>query len=214
MQPQLLLLAAHASELAPAVNGLALADQGGYWQHPTGRLVAAAVGIGPVAAAVGACRWLTRFQPRQVLLLGTAGVYPGCGLALGQAVQVAEAMQLDGACELGLARYPLLGAEEAVQAQAWPGEIPPVRVGCLIGLTLDADLAQRIGHRRQLQLENMEAYAVGKAAQAFGASWSAVLGISNQVGPQGHEQWKQHRHQAQEAAFAAAFPQIKLLLSP
>ena len=166
------------------------------------------MGVGPVAAALGASRWLERLQPQALLLAGTAGVYPGAGLALGSVAQVAGAMQLDAACELGLARYPLFGQGERVLALPWPGGLPLAQVGCLWGLTLDADLALSLSQGHQIQLENMEAFALGKAAQAFGLPWSAVLGVSNEVGPGGHEQWKRFREQAQNAVLQACLPQI------
>jgi hypothetical protein len=41
-------------------------------------------------------------------------------------------------------------------------------------------------------VENLELYAVARAANRFGLSWQAELGISNETGPCAHQQWTSH----------------------
>lgn len=45
-------------------------------------------------------------------------------------------------------------------------------------------------------VENLELYAVARAAARFGLKWRAQIGVSNETGPLAHEQWKSHHIQA------------------
>ena len=58
-------------------------------------------------------------------------------------------------------------------------------------------------------MEHLEAYGVAIACQHAGIAFTAVIGISNFVGPDAHAQWLTHRDAAQEAARQAVRPLLQ-----
>ena len=73
-------------------------------------------------------------------------------------------------------------------------------VACPLAITRSAALGRRIAEATGAALENLEAFAVGRAAAAAGVPFAAVLGVANRVGPQGHEEWQRHHRAASRAA--------------
>jgi len=57
-------------------------------------------------------------------------------------------------------------------------------------------------------VENLEAFAVARAAAAAGLPFAAILGISNNVGPSAHAAWKRNATGAAAAACHAALEVI------
>jgi len=150
------------------------------------------VGIGAVAAAVGATRLVAEIRPRAVLLLGTAGAYPGSGLPVGSAVVVSEAVAIP-AIPRGVAHVAdrrMAGALRTAGARS-------VRAGTTLGVTADRRLARVYG--RLARVEHLEVYGVAEACRAAGVAFGALLGISNAVGPRGHAEWKRNEPRALDA---------------
>jgi purine-nucleoside phosphorylase len=202
--PATLVVSAWEPELAPlrrmldgrAARGVALA----------------AAGVGAVDAAVGAARAIARARPRRVIFVGTAGVYPGAepAPAIGAAV-VAGDVHLVSTAALAATGYlpgPLAAraAAEPALARALRGPAPRAplaAVACPLAITRSAALARRIAGATGAALENLEAFAVARAAAAAGVSFAAVLGVSNRVGPRAHAEWRAHHEEASEAACRA-----------
>ena len=73
-------------------------------------------------------------------------------------------------------------------------------VACPLAITRSAALARRIATATGALLENLEAFAVARAAAAAGVEFAAVLGVANRVGPVAHDEWRAHHRRASRAA--------------
>lgn len=82
---------------------------------------------------------------------------------------------------------------------------PVLTVGAI---TTDPTLASRLADG--WAVEHLEAYGAAFACRESGVPFVAVLGISNEVGPDAHIQWLTHRDAAQEAARAAIAPLLQV----
>jgi nucleoside phosphorylase len=174
-------------------------------------VVLAAAGIGAVDAAVGAAAAIAAARPSRVIFVGTAGVYGSAGraeLPLESAAVVGAIACVSTAVLRGEAYLPaptVLRIETSrllrAALAAAPGEAgAPRSVACPLAITRAASLARRIATETGAELENLEAFAVARAAAAAGVDFAAVLGVANGVGPTGHAEWKRHHRAASRAA--------------
>ncbi|MFL5308306.1 MAG: phosphorylase [Polyangia bacterium] len=167
----------------------------------------APVGIGAVDAAAGAARAILEHRPRRVLFVGTAGVYPSGreALTIGAATVAGEIICVSTAALRGDGYLP---EPQVVRAASAPrlsallssSEGPWPTVACPLAITRSAALARRIATATGASLENLEAFAVARAAAAAGVEFAAVLGIANRVGPVAHDEWRAHHRRASRAA--------------
>jgi nucleoside phosphorylase len=199
-----LILSAWEPEVAPLRRLLRGAPVAGVALEP--------VGVGPVDAAIGAAQAIARLGPRRVIFVGTAGVYPGAAaraLPIGAAAVAGELRLVSTATLRGdaYAPAPLVSAVEpaaavrAALARAATGDdsAPVSVVACPLAITRTAALARRIA-ATGVALENLEAFAVARAATAAGVAFGAVLGVSNVVGPKAHAEWRANHLRASRAA--------------
>jgi purine-nucleoside phosphorylase len=202
--PGTLVLSAWDPEVAPLRRLLGA-------QRPHGVAIAA-VGVGAVDAAVGAARAIARAAPRRIVFVGTAGAYAAAGAAapIGAAI-VAGRLHLVSTAALrgdGYTPAPLVSdaAPDRGLSAALRGtrpRLPVLDVACPGAITRAAALANRIARASGAELENLEVFAVARAAAAAGVAFAAVLGVSNAVGPRAHAQWRAHHLAASEAACRA-----------
>jgi nucleoside phosphorylase len=178
------------------------------------RWIATAVGVGPVDAAVGAARAIARWRPAQVIFVGTAGAYPGRGTSGSRIGAVAIAAEMLAVSTAALRGEAYVAGPQSLRARssarlaaqlrrrlpAMPQS--PARVACPTAITRSAALARRIARDTGATLENLEAFAVARAAAAAGLNFAAVLGVSNLVGPSGHAEWRANHGAASQAACA------------
>jgi nucleoside phosphorylase len=167
-----------------------------------GDLHGAALGVGPIAAGVRAAALLAERRPSSVLLVGTAGRYPG-GPPIGAVVAGGRLGWADGSAALGLAYVPrppdpLVGTPIAGLATA--------SVLTVAAITTDVGLAARLGDR--WEVEHLETFAVARACADARVPFAVVLGITNDVGPDAHGEWLAHRAEVQRAVIAAVRPAI------
>lgn len=163
-----------------------------------GTLPGLALGVGPVRAAAGMARALAERSPAGVVLVGSAGAYPR-GPAVGSVVAGRRLGWADGASAAGLAYAPLM--PPVVEGAVVPG-VPPADVLTLPSITTDPGLVRALA--LGWQVEHLEAYAVAWACREAGIPCAVLLGISNEVGPDAHAQWRTHRGEAEAAARAEA----------
>jgi hypothetical protein len=78
--------------------------------------------------------------------------------------------------------------------------LPLADVACPLAITASARAAATATRISGCALENLEAFAVARAAAEVGVPFAAVLGVSNHVGPRGHRQWQQNAKLAAAAA--------------
>jgi purine-nucleoside phosphorylase len=186
------------------------------------RVVLGCVGVGMIEAGVAAERLIDEHQPSAVLLVGTAGVYPG------QSTELA----LDGVAIAGRIRllpqilpgnHAYLPAIVPTEARSTPAlatalrkatDLPCADVACPLGITATARAARSAAELSGCALENLEAFAVARAAAAAKVPFAAILGIANHVGPSGHRQWESHAKQAAKNACQAVVEALRLSTAP
>jgi nucleoside phosphorylase len=172
------------------------------------KVTLATVGVGLVEAGIATARLLDAHQPRAVLLVGTAGVYPGQAAEL----VVASAAIAGRICLLPQilpgqhAFLPALVPTEARSAPALARALrkatglPSADVACPVGITATKRAATSAAELSGCALENLEAFAVARAAAVAKVPFAAILGIANHVGPGGHREWERHAKAAAESA--------------
>jgi nucleoside phosphorylase len=178
--------------------GRALRDRRG---RPIERAV---VGVGLVEAALGASRALARRRPRAVVLVGTAGVYPRSGRApaVGDVVVARRIHLVSVSVARGLAYFPgpmpvTAACDRTLRSDlARSAAARQVDVACPSAITRGAAAATALATAAGAAVENLEAFAVARAAAEVGVPFVAVLGIANQVGPRAHAQWAAHGAEA------------------
>lgn len=169
-----------------------------------GDLDGAVVGVGPIVAAARAATLIERLRPDRVVLVGTAGAYPG-GPSIGTAVASSKLGLSYGIAAMGLgyvprAPMPVDGDPEMLDLL----ELPRHNVLTVGAVTTDPQLAARLSDG--WTVEHLEAFAVGVACRELRVPFVAVVGIANDVGPDAHVQWLTNRDAAQEAARKALAP--------
>jgi len=165
------------------------------------------VGIGAVDAAIGAARAIARARPSRVIFVGTAGVYPGGGAGgaagVGEVAVPSAIACISTAALRGLGYVPepqVMRATPSAALRRALGGGAPAGVACPVAITRSAALARRIAASTGASLENLEAFAVARAAETAGVTFAAVLGIANRVGPAAHREWLANHRQASSAA--------------
>lgn len=190
-------LAAHALELAPlerALHEAPLLDL---------RCATAVVGVGLPAAGAGTTRAVLERGASAVVLVGSAGVYPGrFAFTPAEPVRLATVELVDAAARAGKAAFPPVmerraTADPALSA-ALGADLRAVHVAATSAITLDDSLAHELAERTTCDVENLEALSVGLACAGLGVPFAALLAITNEVGARGHDQWLAHREAAAE----------------
>jgi len=191
--PATLVLSAWEPEIAPLRRLVSRIGRG--------ELTLATVGVGAVDAAVGAAQAIALARPKRVVFVGTAGAYrrgretPPVGSAvIADRVCLVSTAVVRGDGYLPqpmitevVASAPLAAALGA----AAPHPIPTGTVACPVAITRSAALGRLIAQATGATLENLEAFAVLRAAAVAGVeATAAVLGVANRVGPRAHPEWQ------------------------
>ncbi|MEP6653643.1 MAG: hypothetical protein ABJA82_09810 [Myxococcales bacterium] len=198
----ILVLSAFEPELAPLRAALAR----GVFSPGAVRCVPA--GIGAVDAAIGAAREIGACRPRLVLFVGTAGSYgataPVGAVVVGQRIVLAStaAARRDGYLPgpMSVAADTDSAVRQALLQSSAQSPLLLGDVATPLAITSAARLGQLLARTTGAAVENLEAFAVARAAALAGIPFGAVLGVSNQVGPGAHAQWLRHRALATRAA--------------
>jgi nucleoside phosphorylase len=204
-----LVLAAWEPEIAPLAE---LLRRGARRDRRPAGYAAVAVGVGPVEAAIGATRAIAAHTPRRVIFVGTAGAYErGASTpAIRSAAVVDDLSAVSTAALRGDAYLPEVQIRRAAAsrplcralAAGLAAPAPVLGAACPVAVTRSAALGRRIARATGAALENLEAFAVARAAAAAGVPFGAVLGVANRVGPAGHREWRAHHPAASQAACA------------
>jgi nucleoside phosphorylase len=213
---RILICAAVEAELAP-LRALALPSP----------LQLAAIGVGPVEAALGASQVLGASQalgaaqgpaparsagerlPAAAILVGTCGAFPGRGLEIGDAVLVVRSMLTASDAATGRSYIPapaavVSHADEALCASIVAAvALPRVGAATVAAITSDAEAAQKLPAVTGMDTEHMEAHAFLRAAELAQVPAACILGVANFVGPEAHAQWKAYAALASSAAAEA-----------
>lgn len=165
-----------------------------------GSLQGSTVGVGPIRAAAKASQVFGAQSPNFVVLVGTAGRYFR-GPPVGSIIQSRKLGWRHGIEELGKGYVPL--PPETLHSSSQLNDhvaLPTADVLTLGAITTDPQLTAQYGE--QWQVEHMEAYGVAHAASLYGIPFLAILGITNDVGPDAHKQWLANRDEVEAAVVA------------
>ncbi|GAC1578700.1 MAG: hypothetical protein NVS3B20_09780 [Polyangiales bacterium] len=161
------------------------------------------VGVGLPNATAGMVQRLTRYRPRAVVLVGTAGVYPTSPFATGEAV-IAQRVHLVAPIEIekrGAMPDPMsrtIDCHEMITRGLSQGRLPTIDVANTLVATTDDALALTLGAATGCGLENLECFGVANACALQSIPFACVLGISHRVSSLGREEWRaNHRSSAQ-----------------
>ena len=204
MDAPLLVCAAVEEELARLIPYLARATGGWHGLLGSRRIVATALGIGPVDAALGAAAALAE-RPAAAIFVGTCGAFPETGLPIGSAVVVERSVLSASDAASGHSYVPgpaqrIAHGDPALCAALAEGGAPRVGAATVVAITRDAERAELLRRFTGCETEHLEAHAFLRAAERAGVPAACVLGVSNEVGPFAHEQWKAHAAEASGAA--------------
>jgi len=201
----LLVCAAVEAELAAL---LPLLDPEGRTEVEGFQVRAAAVGVGPVEAALGTAA-LLRESFDAAILVGTCGAFTGSRLPIGAVTLVDRALLTSSDAAAGLAYVPGSAAAACHADPRLVGKIRahtgivPATCATVVAITKDAAHAAALAERTGAAVEHMEAFGFLRAAERAGVPATCLLGVANDVGPEGHEQWKLHAGMASAAAIEA-----------
>jgi nucleoside phosphorylase len=158
-----------------------------------------AIGIGLVEAAAGALQVLTELKPERVVLVGTAGAYPRAELSIGAIVVARAAQLLVRGGEYAPSAMPQRAAGDASLADEIARSIgaPVVDAASPLGITSTDVEASRV---EGAAVEQLECFALFRAAEKLSVPSAAILAVSNRVGADARAEWRQHRAAAEAAA--------------
>ncbi len=167
------------------------------------------VGVGLVEAAIGTATAIAVHRPTRVILVGTAGLFPGqkSGLELGDVFSVKAAALGSGSVLRGTAYWPA-PMPTVITSKSQKTRLVALNVACPAGITRSQMLGRVLSQGLTADAETLETFAFARAAARAEVPWEAFLGITNQVGPNAHGQWLAHAKSAAAAACEVAYARI------
>jgi purine-nucleoside phosphorylase len=201
----ILILSAWEPEIAPLRAWLA---------RPTARVLARSVrcrpvGVGAVDAGIGAARAIADVGPARVIFVGTAGSYvvTGGALPIGTVALPEElvlcstaTLRADGYLPAPMIQRAPVAADLLADLRRTAPEAARGSAATTLAITRTAALARRIARATGAVAENLESFAVARAAARTDVPAAVVLGIANRVGPRAHSEWRRHHEAASKAA--------------
>jgi len=175
-------------------------------------------GVGPVNAAYGATRFLTREPARAVIVCGVGGAYPSSGLEVGEVVCAETELYADlgartddGFLDMEALGFPVIEGEQTLYNRLPLSLFPAARRVPFVTTTTCTgtdEVAEHIAARTGGAVESMEGAAFVHVALLHGAAVGEVRGISNHVGKRDRGSWR-----VKEAARLAQATVLKWLES-
>lgn len=165
------------------------------WLSPHPDLLITITGVGYLASAIRLMQVLHRFPAiDRLIFTGSAGVYPGVSVIRpGDLCSCRHTVLGDGAAELQLSQYARPLPRQAIPSTfPIPGQLYSATVATLLSLTASDTLAASLNINLQAELENMELYGVAEVCRQKSVAWNAVLGVTNRVGKDGHQEWQEN----------------------
>lgn len=156
-------------------------------------------GVGLVDAAIGTARLVDQHAPGSVVFIGTCGAYRGSQLVTGDLVVASDVGLGSGDVASGQMRIPALlsswmrtdrALSELLLARVRAAGmgVQLASVCCTLGITESDELAERLNEYNRCAVENLEAFALLRAAPD--PPVGIVLGVTNFVGAGGGSDWK------------------------
>ncbi|MCB9662237.1 MAG: hypothetical protein R3B40_20520 [Polyangiales bacterium] len=169
-------------------------------------------GVGMGVAGAWTAKRLVQLGPRAVVLVGTAGIYPGQPGFQPLDVVVAEELRLlDHAVRGGHAVYPTpmqtqIEAPSAMTAGLLGNQrtrVHRVKLACPLSDTRDPEFASSVPGQLGCAAESLEAFAVAQACQLMNVPFGVALGVSHVLGQHAETDWQRYHRDASRAAATA-----------
>ncbi|OVE80133.1 hypothetical protein BVY02_01175 [bacterium J17] len=90
------------------------------------------------------------------------------------------------------------------------GEVHNAGIYCPLSISKSSEIAESIVHSTEAYFENLELFSVAEAAVELGVPWVCISCVTNYVGANAHEEWKENR----EAAARRTAEVIEEIFSP
>lgn len=142
------------------------------------------LGIGFLDAGIELSRLLTSNPKIQkIIFLGTAGSYK-TNLRIGEILSIKSTALLNLGTKLDLSYSPIknnfISASEIFSGFK--------TAHCLVSIEISKK-DNLVFSDEEYLLENMELFGIARTAEKFGIPWSAIVAVTNYVGPNSHPEW-------------------------
>ena len=195
-----LICSAVIEELEPLLQASIFKQEGpALFSHRQKPVVAAALGVGLVEFVCGFQALLDKYQVDEALLTGTCGVYPAASrqwpigsLVSPLKISLGDLAEVDGT---GYFPAPITSTcflDESFSLRLLAGS--DLHCLTLATITSDNQAAGRIEHHYLAHFEQMEAYAFARLCQRQKIPGAVLFAVANQVGLDGHQQWRANAH--------------------
>ena len=144
-----------------------------------------AAGIGPVAASFGLTHCLKDYAPEIIITLGTAGIINTNKFKIGDVV-LARKVSTNSASPDVYTPEKISNLECPL-----PSTFETANVFCPQEITC-SEARRQILLKENHDVENLETYAFYFVAKKFQIPIMGFLGLTNIVGPNAHEEWKEN----------------------
>jgi nucleoside phosphorylase len=143
-----------------------------------------ALGIGFLEASISLTRLLNQNpQIKEIVFLGTAGTYKK-NLMIGEILSIKSTSLLNLGSLLDFSYTPI--KNNFIEANSIKPGLKTAH--CLSSMEITKKEID-LNIEENYILENMELYGVAKTAEIFSIPWSSLLGVTNYIGPNAHEEW-------------------------
>lgn len=185
-----LIVGAYPQELTPFV------DLGKSYQKIDGDVAYLSAGIGPVPATFGLTHFLEDYDPEHIFAVGTAGCIEKSSLEIGDVVSVASV----GCWGRSLPNYNFATFIPHLQISKLNlkatqhfslVELPQVSVFAPQDISQSQNWSE-ILKAQSYDAEHLESFAYAFVAHKFKVPLTIILGMTNHIGPEATQQWKQN----------------------
>ena len=159
------------------------------------------IGVGLVEAAAGAERALAELEPDLIVLVGTCGSLPQSDLRVGQVVIAKTATLVLREGEYAPAPMARIADADAELSARLAERLAAPLVTCAspLGITSDDREAARLAYEGA-QIEQLECFALLRAAARRDVPAIALFAVANRVGKDAQAEWRANRFEAENAA--------------
>lgn len=162
----------------------------------------ASIGIGLVAAAVGATRRILERKPCGVLFVGTCGVY-GDRAELLETVVATSVHLVDTAVVTQRGAIPEvvcqhIGIDNWFSNVCCGSGLRKVSVANTMSLTTSNELGEQIETASNTDVEHLELFSFATVCEELKVPYAAMLGVANRVGSSGRREWFENNVEASQ----------------
>lgn len=155
------------------------------------------LGIGYLDAALNLEKLIQSHTITEIVFIGTAGSYTNL-LEIGELVSVSSSFALNLGALLGFAYVP--AKQESFNLEAFK-DFKSAQCFSSLEISQQEIIAEKLISQNQSEkylVENMELYGVAAVAKRHGIPLKALLGITNYINHNAHEDWKANNLEVSE----------------